>query len=120
MTSATRTFLTTLLISVLLSALLGCAASYPKPSRPKDVKDITTTVPKLAGIPLNNAEKVLAFVALRVGKVAFQDTDVASLHGQVFEQDPAPGTIVRGGTRINVRAYRFVPPAGGSPVSQEK
>ena len=90
--------------------LVGCGA--PRPDEDANVKaleDIKTSVPKVSGLALKKAETVLSFVALTVGEVTLYDTDNPALHGQVFEQDPAPGTPARGGSAVNVKVYRYVP-----------
>lgn len=121
MTSSVRSSAMFVLTCLMAVAIVGCAAAPRESSaRPKALRDITTTVPKLAGIPLANAEKVLAFVALRVGRVTIEETKDASLQGKVFEQDPAPGTIVRGGTRVNLKVHRFVSKAGETLPAQTK
>jgi beta-lactam-binding protein with PASTA domain len=102
-------------------ALVGCAAHRPQgPGEATRLEDIESTVPKLTGLPLKNAQKVLAILALKVGEVTLYETDDPELHGQVFEQDPAPGTPARGGTAVNVKVYRFVPPAEESSSTEEK
>ena len=106
------------LSSVMIVAVAGCAAHRPEgAAQPKRLAGIRTTVPKLAGLSLDRAQTVLSFVGLKVGEVTLSDTDDASLHGQVFGQDPAPGTGVRGGRAVNVKVYRFVgrPEEGRSP-----
>ncbi len=107
----TRKLAAVLLVGAMIGAFVGCAQYGPKPSsRRKALKDIRTKVPKLTNLPLEKAELVLKFVALRVGKVALEKTQDASLHAVVFDQDPSPGTPVRGGTTVNVKVYQFVPP----------
>jgi beta-lactam-binding protein with PASTA domain len=99
------------LVGAMMSVLSGCVWHRPQPaSQPKALETIATKVPKLAGLPLKQAEVVLSFVALKVGEVTLETTEDASLHGQVFGQSPAPGTPVRGGTAVDVKVYRFVPP----------
>jgi beta-lactam-binding protein with PASTA domain len=101
--------------------LVGCAPPEPKaPGGARTLEDIESTVPKLSGLPLKNAEKVLTFVGLKVGKVTLCDTEDPDLQGQVVEQEPAPGTAVRGGTAVNVKVYRYVPPAEKGSSTQEK
>ncbi len=114
-----RRLVAVFLLSVTAIVLAGCAATRPQSgARPKKLEDIKTSVPRLTGLPLRKAQKVLAFVALKVGEVTLEETDDTSLHGQVFEQDPAPGTPVRGGTSVNLKVYRFGHPAEES--SSEK
>jgi hypothetical protein len=121
MTLSKRSVLTALTVGGIAAALMGCAPSRPE-SPPADarLKRINTKVPKLADLPLRKAETVLSFVALRIGDVVLEETKDASLHGKVFDQDPAPGTPVRGGTAVNVKVYRFVPEKKKSPSPPEK
>jgi hypothetical protein len=101
--------------------LVGCAPHRTeRPAEPTRLEDIESTVPKLSGLPLKNAQTVLAFVALKVGEVTLSDTNQRELHGQVFEQDPAAGTPVKGGTAVNLKVYRFVPAAEKSSSTDER
>ncbi len=110
-----------LLAAVILLTVAGCAGSRPRPLVDKEtLEDMTTTVPRLAGLPLKNAQTVLSFVALKVGEVTLRETDDPALHGQVCGQDPAAGTGVRGGTAVNVQVYRFVSPGAGGASTEEK
>ncbi len=104
-------------VVVIISALVGCGAVSP---RPKALEDISTTVPKLTKLPLDKAERVLTFVALRLGEVDLEKTSDRSLHRQVFGQDPAPGTPARGGTTVDVKVYQFVPPDKEGPPGEGK
>lgn len=111
MTSFSRKLAAVLLVGAMIGTFVGCAQYGPKPSsRRKALKDIRTKVPKLTNLPLEKAELVLKFVALKVGKVALEKTKDPSLHALVFDQDPPPGTPVRGATAVNVKVYQFVPP----------
>jgi len=102
-------------------ALVGCAAHQPQPGgEVKTLEDIESTVPDLSGLPLKNAEMVLVFVGLKVGEVTLYDTDNPDLHALVSEQDPAPGTPVRGGTAVNVKVYRYVARTEESSATEEK
>jgi len=108
-------------VVVVINTLVGCGAVSP---RPKALKDIKTTVPGITGLPLINprfpgpsAQRTLAIVGLQVGEVTLEETKDRSLHGQVFDQNPAPGTPARGGTTVDVKVYQFVPPEKeGSPA----
>jgi len=114
-----RNFGVIVLLTAMTAAVIGCG-QHPREPSPKALKDIETNVPKLARLPLRKAEVVLAFVALKVGKVSFEETQDASLHGQVFDQDPPPGTPARGGTEVNVKVYRFVPVEKESSPAETK
>ena len=120
MTFMSRRLVAFLLVWLMLVAIGGCTASRPG-GRGEAValEEVSTTVPKLAGLELKKAQTVLTFVALRIGEVSLYDTDDSSLHGKVYEQDPVPGTAVRGGTPVNVKIYRYVAPPEGS-ASEEK
>jgi hypothetical protein len=121
MTLSRRSVMSALVVGGIAAALMGCAPSRPE-SRPADgrLKRISTKVPKLADLPLEKAQRVLSFVALRIGDVVLEETKDPSLHGKVFDQDPAPGTAVRGGTAVNVKVYRFVPEKKKSSSPPEK
>ncbi len=56
------------------------------------------------------AERILQFVALKVGDIVPTEADDPSLHAQVFEQNPPPGTKAQGGTAVDVAVYRYVAP----------
>jgi len=110
MTFFSRVLATVLLVGVMIGTLAGCGQPRPEtPRKPKALEDIASTVPKITGLPLKQAQVVLSFVALKVGEVTLEETKDASLHGQVFGQNPPPGTKVQGGTAVDVEVYRFVP-----------
>lgn len=107
------------MVGAVALGLVGCGA--PRPDEGANVKvleDIKTSVPKVSGLALKKAETVLSFVALTVGEVTLYDTDNAALHGQVFEQDPAPGTPAKGGTAVDLKVYRYVSGAEGTPEAK--
>jgi beta-lactam-binding protein with PASTA domain len=121
MTSLSRRLVTFLLLWMVLVAIGGCTASRPGDrGEAATLEDMSTAVPKLAGLELKKAQTVLTFVALRIGEVNLYDTDDPSLHGKVYEQDPAPGTAVRGGTHVNVKVYRYVAPVSEGASEEEK
>lgn len=111
MTSFSRSFAMAFLVGAMIGTLVGCG--QPKP---KALEEIASQVPRLTDLPLTNptfpgpsARRVLAIVGLKVGDVTIEETKEPSLDGQVFDQDPPPGTKVRGGTAVDVKVYRFVP-----------
>lgn len=99
--------------------LVGCVATRPEEgANVQSLEDIKTSVPKVTGLALKKAETVLSFVALTVGEVTLYDTDNPALHGQVFEQDPAPGTPAKGGAAVDLKVYRYVSRAEGTPEAK--
>ncbi len=105
-----RSFAISLLLVGIAVLVGGCAPRQAEPpAQPAGLEALKTTVPKLSGLPLKNAQNVLAVVGLKVGEVSLYDTDKPELHAQVFEQEPPAGTPVKGGTAVNVKVYRHVP-----------
>jgi len=118
MTSLSRNLAVAFLLGVMIGSLVGCGQREPS-RRPKALEDIASTVPKITGLPLKQAQVVLSLVALKVGNVALEKTNDPSLHTQVFEQDPPPGTAVRGATAVDVKVYRYVPTEEGASEGEE-
>ena len=108
-----RNTATLLLICAIIGILAGCVQSKPSATR-NSLEEIESTVPRITGLPLEQAERILQFVALKIGDVVLKETDDPSLHAQVFEQNPAPGTKAGGGTAVDVAVYRYVAPEEGT------
>lgn len=104
MTSLSRGVAAVSVVGAMVATFVGCAPRQPS-REPKALEQITTSVPNLSNLPLKQAERILSFVALKIGKVALEETKDVSLHDKVFDQQPAPGTKVRGGTPVNVKVY---------------
>ena len=116
-----KSFPLLLIVGAVALGLVGCVTTRPEEgAKVKSVEDIKSSVPKLSGLPLKTAQTVLSFVALTVGEVTLYDTDNPALHGQVFGQDPAPGTPVKGGTAVDVKVYRYVSGEKETPAPQAK
>ena len=109
MKSSDRSLIAVLLIGVLTGMLVGCGQSQRPPER-KTLEEIESTVPNLSGLFLKQTQPFFALSGLRVGEVTFEETDDASLHGQVFDQEPPSGTKVQGGSSVNLKVYRYVQP----------
>lgn len=62
----------------------------------------SAVVPELKGGTSENAKKVLELVNLSLGKIQEEDQDDESLEGRVIRQTPTPGSIVDGGSTVNV------------------
>lgn len=117
-----KSFPLLLIVGAVALGLAGCMTTRPEEgAKVKSVEDIKSKVPKLSGLPLKTAQTVLSLgAALTVGEVTLYDTDNPALHGQVFEQDPAPGTPVKGGTAVNVKVYRYVSGEKKTPAPEAK
>lgn len=115
-----RWFLVVVVVGAVALALVSCGTPRPEEeSKIKSIEDIKSKVPKLSGLSLKKAQTVLSLgAALTVGKVTLYDTDNPALHGQVFEQDPAPGTPVKGGSAVDLKVYRYV--SGAEKTTEAK
>ena len=70
------------------------------------------------GLTLNNAQNALTQVGLVLGTTTSQTTSNSSQDQYVFSQSVNPGTVVTGGTAVNVSYYSYSAsaPVGVSPV----
>lgn len=65
----------------------------------------STVVPNVIGRNVEEAKKRIAASGLELGKIDYEDDELV-LPGTVLEQEPAPGTTVRKGEKVKLKAAR--------------